>query len=168
MYCRHLRRAEVTGRLEVQGVSLLSLLALTCNRVRLAGWHGAYELTRSEGGYPAFAIAMNFGQPLLIAMYRRGRRESFCGRVFFSLRTSSFPARRQSSSALSRVGNDQGFMTKTVQAPLFSKEGKDSVKCRLALSSACTPRYLSFRKNPGLTGVIVLVVKDIISGLLSP
>ena len=121
IYWHHLRRAEVTGRLEVQEASLLSLLALTCNCVRPSDWHGAHELARSEGGYPAFAIAMSLGQPLLIAMHRRGRRGSLCWRVFFSLRTSSFPARRKSSSALSRAGNDQGFMTNMVQAPLFSK-----------------------------------------------
>ena len=91
---------------------MLSLVALTCNRVRPDDWHGAHQLARSEGGYPAFAIAM----------HRRGRRGSLCWRVFFSLRTSSFPARRKSSSALSRAGNDQGLKTSTVQAPLFGHQ----------------------------------------------
>ena len=112
IYWRHLRRAEVTGRMEVQDASLISLLALTCNRVRSADWHGAHELVRSEGGYPAFATAMP----------RRCRKGFFYWRVFFSLRTSSFPARRKSSSALSRAGNDRGLMTSTVSVPLFGHQ----------------------------------------------
>ena len=48
-------------------------------------------------------------------------QKSFFESVFF-LRTSSFPARRKSSSALSRAGNDQGFMTNTIQVPLFGHQ----------------------------------------------
>ena len=48
-------------------------------------------------------------------------QKSFFESVFF-LRTSSFPARRKSSSALSRAGNDRGLMTNMVQAPLFGHQ----------------------------------------------
>ena len=99
----------------------------------------------------------------------------FFGGNIFSIRTSSFPARRKSSSAFSRAGNDKGCMRSVLKrlfpalcfsSSLYRKKGKDPVECRLVLPllhGTC-----SFKRTPGLTGVIVLVMKDIIGGLLSP
>ena len=109
---RHLRRAEVTGHLEAQDASLISLLAFTWNFNALGRLARCLSTRQERRQDSAFALAMHWS----------GRRGYFCWREFFSLRTSSFPARRKSSSALSSQGNGQGFMTNTVQAPLFGHQ----------------------------------------------